>query len=110
MPFEVHYQCQRCTKCCRWPGVVRVEPDEIRVIAAHVGMSEQAFIDQHTRLRPDRQGLSLLEREDQSCVWLDGADCRLQAVKPRQCQGFPNDWYFPAWREKCEAVPVLVRS
>ena len=110
MPFKVRYECQRCTNCCRWPGVVKVEPDEIEAIAAYVGMEEQAFIDQHTRIRPDRRGLSLLEREDRSCAWLEGADCKLQAVKPRQCRSFPNDWNFPGWREKCEAKPVLVRD
>jgi Fe-S-cluster containining protein len=106
MPIE--YVCQRCTNCCKWPGVVKVEPDEIAAIAAFVGMKEEEFIEQHTRLRPDRRGLSLLEREDHSCAWLDGRDCALQAVKPRQCRAFPNGWNFPGWREMCEAVPVLV--
>lgn len=109
MSYQIHYTCQRCTNCCRWPGVVKVEADEIGAIAAFVGMGEQEFIEQHTRIRPDRRGLSLLEREDHSCAWLDGADCRLQAVKPRQCKAFPNGWNFPGWREKCEAVPSLVR-
>ena len=106
----IHYTCQRCTNCCRWPGVVRVGADEIAAIAAHVGMSEQDFIGRHTRLRPDRRGLSLLEKPDASCEWLDGRDCRLQTVKPAQCRAFPNDWNFPGWREKCEAMPSLARS
>ncbi len=85
-------------------------PDEITAIAAHLRMSEEAFRRDHTRLRPDRLGLSLLENADGSCAWLDGRDCRLQRVKPAQCRAFPNDWNFPGWREKCEAVPTLVRS
>ena len=87
--------------------MVKVEDDEITSIAAFVGMDEDEFIQQHTRLRPDRRGLSLLEKPDASCVWLEGRDCRLQAVKPRQCRAFPNEWNFPGWREKCEAVPTL---
>lgn len=110
MPYSVRYTCQRCTNCCRWPGVVKVEQDEIAAIAAYVGMTEDAFIQEHTRVRPDRRGLSLLEKEDHSCAWLEGNDCRLQAVKPRQCRAFPNEWNFPGWREKCEAVPSLVRD
>ena len=105
--FSIRYVCQRCTNCCRWPGVVQVESDEIATIAAFVGMAEEDFVEHHTRLRPDRRGLSLLEKEDSSCVWLEGRDCRLQAVKPRQCRAFPNEWKFPGWREKCEAVPTL---
>jgi Fe-S-cluster containining protein len=110
VPFAIRYACERCTNCCRWPGVVKVEADEIARIAGHVGVSEWEFIERHTRLRPDRRGLSLLENEDHSCVWLEGRDCKLQAVKPRQCQGFPNEWNFPGWREKCAAVPVLVED
>ncbi len=105
---EIHYTCQRCTNCCRWPGVVRVGTEEVAAIAAHVGMGEEEFIALHTRLRPDRRGLSLLEMADGSCEWLDGRDCRLQSVKPAQCRAFPNSWNFPGWREKCEAVPSLV--
>ena len=30
---DVHYVCQRCTACCRWPGDVRVEEEEIARIA-----------------------------------------------------------------------------
>ena len=104
---DIHYACQRCTNCCRWPGIVRVGQDEITAIAAHVRMSEEEFIRSHTRLRPDRFGLSLLEMPDGSCEWLDGRDCRLQKVKPAQCRAFPNEWNFPGWREKCEAVPRL---
>ena len=107
---EIHYTCQRCTNCCRWPGVVRVDENEITRIAAHVGMAEDEFIARHTRLRPDRRGLSLLEKSDASCEWLDGRDCRLQSVKPAQCRAFPNEWNFPGWREKCEAVPSLRRA
>ena len=85
-----------------------MEPDEIAAIASFVGLTEDVFVERHTRLRPDRRGLSLLERDDHSCAWLEGKDCGLQAVKPRQCRAFPNDWNFPGWREKCDAVPTLV--
>jgi hypothetical protein len=35
---DVFYVCQRCTACCKWPGDVRIEDDEIGPIAAHLGM------------------------------------------------------------------------
>ena len=37
---------------------------------------------------------------------LDGNRCTIQAVKPIQCRGFPNQWNFPGWRKVCEAIPV----
>jgi hypothetical protein len=102
----VYYQCQRCANCCRWPGeVVLTEGDTVR-IAEFLGLSPYEFVQRHTALRRNRQGLTLLAREDGSCEFLDGIDCRIQAVKPEQCRGFPNEWRFPGWRELCEAVEV----
>ena len=103
---RVHYVCQRCTACCRWPGDVRVGDDEIGRIAEFLGLAEGEFIERFTRLRSDRQGLSLREKEDHECIMLDGKACRIHEVKPDQCSGFPNRWNFPGWREVCEAVPV----
>ena len=109
VPHDIHYACQRCTNCCRWPGFVKVGEAEIASIARHLGLSEHDFIQSYTRLRPQRDGLALIDKGDShECIFLDGRDCVIQAVKPVQCAGFPNTWNFPAWREVCEAVPSLV--
>ncbi len=107
MHYDIHYECQRCTACCRWPGTVALTDADTAAIAAHLGMDERTFIQRHTRIRPDRRGLSLLEKEDHSCEFLGGNDCAIQPVKPEQCRRFPNHWHFPGWREKCHAVPTL---
>ena len=108
MPDEpnIIYACQRCANCCRWPGEVKVSADEISAIARFLGMDEAEFMDRHTALRQNRQGLTLLEKPNGECAFLDGIDCRLQAVKPQQCRDFPNKWRFPGWRQVCEAIPV----
>jgi len=103
---DVWYQCDRCTVCCKWPGDVRVEDEEIESIASFLGMETQAFIDQYTRLRTNRSGLSLIEKENHECIMLDGKNCRINSVKPHQCKGFPNDWNFPGWQEVCQAKPI----
>lgn len=105
---RVHYACQRCTACCRWPGDVRVGDDEMGRIAGFLGLDESEFIQRFTRLRSDRQGLSLLEKENHECIMLEGDSCRIHEVKPAQCAGFPNRWNFPGWRDVCEAVAVPV--
>lgn len=108
MPSAIHYQCQRCTACCRWPGLVKVGAAEIAALAQFLGLSEHDFIQRYTRLRPQRDGLALIDKGDShECIFLAGHDCAVQPVKPVQCAGFPNTWNFPGWRESCEAVPVL---
>jgi Fe-S-cluster containining protein len=79
---------------------------DIAAISAFLGIGEYDFIQCYTRLRPRRDGLALIDKLNGECVFLDGIDCAIQAVKPRQCKGFPNEWNFPGWEKTCEAVPV----
>ena len=85
---------------------MKVDDADIAAIAAHLELSEHDFIQRYTRLRPQRDGLALIDRPSGECIFLEGRDCAVQAVKPTQCAGFPNTWNFPGWREVCEAVPV----
>ena len=83
-----------------------MEDDEIELIAGFLEMETQAFIDRYTRLRTNRSGLSLIEKENHECVMLDGKNCRINPVKPNQCRGFPNEWNFPGWQDVCQAKPL----
>lgn len=103
---DVYYVCQRCTNCCRWPGEVPVDAKEIQAIAGHLGIPESIFIEQYTQLRLNRTGLTLIEKPDGACIFLEGHDCSINPVKPDQCRGFPNRWNFEGWRDVCEAIPV----
>ena len=106
--MPIFYECQRCTACCRWPGEVRLKEGEIARMAAHRGMSEHDFIQSFTRLTADRRGLSLTEKANGECVFLEGNDCGVQPVKPQQCRDFPNLWNFPGFEKTCRAIPRLV--
>lgn len=104
---KVSYLCQRCGNCCRWPGDVIVTQEEIDAIAAYFGMDAQEFIETRTRLSANRKHLSIIDKEDGSCFFLEGKNsCQIQPVKPAQCSGFPNAWQFPGWRDVCEAVEI----
>ncbi|MES2467180.1 MAG: YkgJ family cysteine cluster protein [Verrucomicrobiota bacterium] len=107
-PPQTYWKCQRCTACCRWPGDVKVSPEEITEIADFLSLGESEFLQKYTRLRTDRAGLSLIEQADDSCIFLNGNSCVINAVKPQQCRDFPNKWNFPGWRQVCEAIPVPV--
>ena len=110
MVQDIHYECQRCTACCRWPGQVKIGDGEIAAMSKLLGLGEHEFIQEYTRIRPQRDGLALKDKENGECIFLEGRDCRVQAAKPVQCKGFPNTWNFPGWRTVCEAVPRLVRN
>ncbi|HEU6449615.1 MAG TPA: YkgJ family cysteine cluster protein [Verrucomicrobiae bacterium] len=103
--MPIFYECQRCTACCRWPGQVRLSDEEISRLAKFKGMSEHDFIQQFTRLRHDRHGLSLMEKPNGECIFLDGDNCAVQPAKPQQCRNFPNLWNFPGFEKICHAIP-----
>lgn len=83
---------------------------ELARLADFKGISEHDFIQQYMRLRPDRRGLSLAEKENGECIFLDGNNCSVQQVKPQQCRDFPNLWNFPGFEKVCHAIPRLVND
>jgi len=101
---------------------VRVTEEEIDRIAAFLDMPRIEFIEQCTRLNANRTGLSIIDKPNGECLFLEGVNrhspfglclflegvnvCRIQPVKPVQCEGFPNAWNFPGWRDVCEAVEI----
>lgn len=109
-PLNTYWKCERCTACCRWPGDVKISSPEITQIAQFLLLSQTDFLERYTRLRTDRNGLSLIEKKDDSCVFLSGNDCLINEVKPQQCRDFPNKWNFPGWRQVCHAIPVQKES
>ena len=89
---------------------MRLRDAEIARLAAFKVMGEVEFIQQFTRLTSDRIGLALADKPDGECIFLDGHDCSVQAVKPQQCRDFPNLWNFPGFEQVCQAVPRVVSA
>lgn len=81
----------------------------IDAAAVFLKMTPEDFIGQYTVLMPDRSGLTLIEKPDGSCIFLEETEppsCRIQPVKPEQCRRFPEHWNFPGWEKECPgAVP-----
>ncbi len=100
---KIRFACTHCGNCCRIPGYVRLTDEDVVRIAAHLGMTEEGFTREHTRLTEDRQGLSLIEREDGACAFLSEDNrCTIHAVKPAQCVGFPFNWRYRDVHLICE--------
>lgn len=106
MEDGMHYACQRCGNCCRWHGEVPVTDEEVKKIAEFLSLPLYDFVAKYTDLRINRSGLTLIDKPNGECIFLDGIECTIQPVKPSQCAGFPNEWNFPGWKDKCEAIPI----
>ena len=86
------FSCSGCGECCRWSGAVLLEESDHARLAAHMELSEQEFIDLHTRLAPNRKQLALLDQADGSCAFLEEDRCSVYAARPEQCRTFPYAW------------------
>ena len=90
---------------------MQINDTEITGIASFLGVSEQNFVRDFTRIRKNRTGLSLKDKDGTTeCIMLDGDRCRIHEVKPLQCRGFPNTWNFPGWEEECQAIAVPLKG
>ena len=79
-------------------------------MAAHLQVSENDFIQRYTKLRLDRQGLSLMDKPTGECIFLEDNGCLVQPVKPQQCRDFPNLWNFKGAEKQCKAKPKDVSA
>jgi Fe-S-cluster containining protein len=99
---SVKFECRRCGNCCRVPGYVHLTQSEIDACAEYLKMGAGEFIEKYTRLTKYRTGLSLLERQDGSCIFLsEGGECLIEPVKPLQCRQFPAIWKYDDMEEVC---------
>ncbi len=89
------WKCRRCGDCCRWPGHVLLTDRDIARLSRRLRMAEQDFIERHTRLASNRAQLSLREKPDGSCEFLEGASCAVYEERPSQCRDFPSAWNVP---------------
>ncbi len=119
--MDTTFKCVRCGTCCRWSGYVRINPAETELIASFLSMNVTEFIEKYTRLTSDRQGLSLIEKSDGSCIFYnhlpqdsdvnicdtgscDLNSCEINEVKPIQCRNFPLIWNFEGWEKECKGA------
>jgi len=99
------FQCWRCGACCRVPGYVALGLGEPEAISAFLGLDVYAFTERFTTLTFNRHDLSLIEGEDGRCVFLqEDNTCRIQAVKPAQCKGFPFLWRSKVLERQCPGL------
>jgi Fe-S-cluster containining protein len=98
------FNCTRCGTCCTWPGYVRLTPDEIEKIASFLKIKVTDFTDKYTELTADRKNLTLIEKNDGSCIFYTSnpPECAINPVKPAQCINFPLKWSFEGWETLCQ--------
>jgi hypothetical protein len=106
----LRFRCTGCGNCCSGePGYVWVNDEEVAALAAHQGMTVEAFEAEYVRRVGPRR--SLFERFDGDCVFLeaDTRRCRVYDARPTQCRTWPfwpqNVESEAAWEATCAVCP-----
>ncbi len=98
-----HFECRKCGDCCRASGYVYLTDADIDAIAGNLQLAVETFTERYARLTENRAQLSLIERDDESCVFLGEENvCCVEAVKPRQCRQFPAVWRYKDMQHCCK--------
>jgi Fe-S-cluster containining protein len=111
------FTCTACGECCHTTdagmGVTLNYTDVVR-IAAHLGLSTEAFIEQHAvrdefQVDGETYEIFLLRFGSEVCRFLDGNKCGIHAVKPWQCRFTPyrffHDGVVDLWCMKDVQIP-----
>ncbi len=64
------FKCQRCGNCCRQSGYVHLSEKEIDACAAFLELDLNEFTENYTCLTKHRNGLSLIEHDNGTCIFL----------------------------------------
>jgi Fe-S-cluster containining protein len=85
-----HYDCCRCANCCRAYKILLNDTDIAR-ISAHLGMYETEFHNKYLEsYENDDEGHTQYVLKEKPCCFLaEDGRCRIQAVKPAVCAGYP---------------------
>ncbi len=109
---EYRFECTLCGQCCRQPGDLFFESDDVRLAAEGLNMSPGEFIDKY--LAPDYDGTLLLSvPQNSACPFLVDSKCSIEEFKPKQCRQYPF-WDemldAKAWKEEAEHCEGIGRG
>lgn len=108
------FQCQRCNYCCRHePGYVFLSEKDLKAMVKETGLSRQAFIDKYCQWVDIGffKRLSLIEKENNDCIFWSESGCAVYKARPLQCRSYPFWMHVvesPAtWTEEAKSCPGI---
>ena len=102
------FQCTQCGECCTGFGGTYMTQDDVVRIAAHLGVSQEQFLDEFCQMVDGMPVIAV--GEDGRCVFFKG-NCSIHTVKPRMCcawpfieavERVPSNWDLMA--DACEGI------
>ena len=86
------FSCTGCRYCCGVePGYVFLTEQDAHRLSRHLGIGMDKFIDTYCRKVPvgGISYISLLEKENNDCIFLASFGCSVYEARPLQCRTYP---------------------
>lgn len=86
------FECQKCSSCCSGgPGYVWLSEADIGLLAERLNLAVDEFVATFCRFVEVEGGkaLSLRERKNYDCVFLEDGRCSVYDARPVQCRRYP---------------------
>jgi hypothetical protein len=111
----LRFECLQCGSCCTgFSGTVRVNKQEIEILARRLGLPEVEFRKNYTRI-VGGGATSLIEKKNMDCIFFDKKEgCMVYSDRPRQCRTWPfwrSNVYSPeGWKRGAARCPGMNRG
>ena len=108
------FECARCNRCCSGqPGYVWLSLQDLEALSSFLRTSKRQFAIDYCK--PVNIGLgftlSLKEKADYDCIFLENSGCAVYSVRPAQCRTYP---YWESlleteenWEDEAEECPGI---
>lgn len=85
------FECIQCGKCCRWPGYVLLNDEDISRLSRKLSKGNKLdFIERYTKRINPQGALALADKIDKDeCIFLSSDKCSIYEDRPTQCKEFP---------------------
>jgi Fe-S-cluster containining protein len=87
--IEDKTDCRACANCCR-VAETNLSKRDVERISKYLGLKPKQFILQYTTDSAQEEGETILRRNENGCIFLEGNDCSVYQVRPDTCQDFPH--------------------
>ncbi|MCU1326578.1 MAG: hypothetical protein JWN34_1948 [Bryobacterales bacterium] len=87
--IEDKTDCRACANCCR-VAETNLSKRDVERLSKYLGLKPKQFILQYTTDSAQEEGETILRRNENGCIFLEGNDCSVYQVRPDTCQDFPH--------------------
>jgi Fe-S-cluster containining protein len=86
--IEEGIDCRACANCCK-VGETNITERDVERAAKYLRLKPGQFIAQYTTTSAFEDE-TILRRNEQGCIFLDGNDCSIYDARPDTCRYFPH--------------------